>query len=183
MKTSRLRQAFPAAPRNSEGFTLLEALIALLVLSIGLLGLAALQARGLAYSHDAYVRSQATFLAYDIVERMRARRMQIADSTQVPAAMQAYTVTPTAGNFCGTAAEDASANNEVYCWQQRVKATGPGSQGLPNGQGTITQTAGAATATDPSDDIYQVTLQWTDRSLPLVSGQPQTSSQTWTFQP
>lgn len=183
MKTLRNRDVPLSAPHAVAGFTLLEALVALLVLSIGLLGLAALQARGIAYSHDAYVRSQATFLAYDIMERMRARRMGIADSTQVPAAMAAYTATPTAGSFCGTTAEDASANNEVYCWEQRVKATGPGAEGLPGGTGTISQTAGQATASDPSDDYYQVQLTWVDRSLPAVGGVSQKSTQTWTFQP
>ena len=57
--------------RRESGFSLIEVLVALLVLSIGLLGLAALQAQGLRFNHDAYVRTQATNLAYDIVDRMR----------------------------------------------------------------------------------------------------------------
>jgi type IV pilus assembly protein PilV len=55
-----------------RGFSLLEVLIALLVLSIGLLGLAALQAAGLRSSHGAYLSSQATLLAYDMADRVRA---------------------------------------------------------------------------------------------------------------
>ena len=46
---------------GSQGFSLMEVLVALLVLAIGLLGLAALQARGVKFNHDAYLRSQATF--------------------------------------------------------------------------------------------------------------------------
>jgi len=60
--------------RTSAGFTLIEVLIALLVLSIGLLGLAFLQGQGVKFNTDAYNRSQATLLAYDIMERMRANR-------------------------------------------------------------------------------------------------------------
>lgn len=60
--------------RLQSGITLIEILVALLVLSIGLLGLANLQAVGLRANHNAYLRSQATFLAYDIVDRMRANR-------------------------------------------------------------------------------------------------------------
>lgn len=60
--------------RRNAGFTLLEILIALLVLSIGLLGLAALQAATVQFNHSAFLRSQATNLAYDIVDRMRANR-------------------------------------------------------------------------------------------------------------
>jgi type IV pilus assembly protein PilV len=55
-----------------RGFTLLEVLIALLVLSIGLLGLAALQGVGLRSSQEAYLTSQASLLAYDLADRVRA---------------------------------------------------------------------------------------------------------------
>ncbi len=61
-----------SADRNVNGFSLLEVLIALLVLSIGLLGLAGLQGTGLRYNHSAYLRSQATFQTYDMADRMRA---------------------------------------------------------------------------------------------------------------
>jgi type IV pilus assembly protein PilV len=59
---------------RSAGFTLIEVLIAILVLAIGLLGLAAMQGAGLKYNTDAYQRTQATVLAYDIVDRMRANK-------------------------------------------------------------------------------------------------------------
>ena len=56
------------------GATLIEVLVAVLVLSIGLLGLAGLQVTSLQSNHSAYYRSQATLLAYDIADRMRANR-------------------------------------------------------------------------------------------------------------
>lgn len=59
---------------KTSGFSLMEVLVALLVLSVGLLGLAALQAVSLKTNHGAYQRTQATFLAYDIMDRMRANR-------------------------------------------------------------------------------------------------------------
>ena len=55
-----------------KGFTLLEVLIALFVLSIGLLGMAALQSIGLRSTHGAYLTSQAAVLAYDMADRIRA---------------------------------------------------------------------------------------------------------------
>jgi len=61
---------------KASGFSLLEVLIALLVLSIGLLGLAALQTVSLKANHGAYQRTQATFLAYDIIDRIRTNRNQ-----------------------------------------------------------------------------------------------------------
>ena len=60
--------------KHLSGFTLLEVMIALLVLSIGLLGIAALQANSLKVNHGAYQRSQAIFLAYDMMDRLRANR-------------------------------------------------------------------------------------------------------------
>ena len=59
---------------KSRGFTLLEILIAVGVLSIGLLGIAGLQALGQRSNHSAYLRSQATALAYDMIDRMRANK-------------------------------------------------------------------------------------------------------------
>jgi len=59
---------------STKGFTLIEVLIALIVLSIGLLGLASLQANGLRSNHSGYLRSQATIFAYEMTDRLRANR-------------------------------------------------------------------------------------------------------------
>jgi len=58
--------------RNNKGFTLLETLIALLVLSFGLLGLAGLQLKTLQSSHVSYQRGLANIIAADAVERLWA---------------------------------------------------------------------------------------------------------------
>jgi len=59
-------------PRRTSGFTLIEVLIAVLVLGIGLLGVAGLQSVALSMNQGSYVRTQATVLARDIADRMRA---------------------------------------------------------------------------------------------------------------
>ena len=58
-------------PKRSTGFTLLEILIAMLIVSIGLLGVATLQIRGQQFNQVSYFRTQATFLAYDLMDRIR----------------------------------------------------------------------------------------------------------------
>ena len=60
--------------RLSAGTTLLEALIALVVVSIGLLGVAALNARTLGAHRTALLRARAVLLAADMADRIRANR-------------------------------------------------------------------------------------------------------------
>ena len=57
---------------SGRGFTLVEVLVALVVLSIGLLGLAGLQSTGLQFNQGAVMRTHATQLIYDLSDRMRA---------------------------------------------------------------------------------------------------------------
>ena len=57
---------------SSRGFTMIEVLIAMVILAIGLLGLAALQAVGMRNNHSALSRFQATLSAYDMADRMRS---------------------------------------------------------------------------------------------------------------
>lgn len=68
------RMARILRPRHAAGFSLLEVLVALFVLSIGLLGLAALQTTGIKFNQQSYQRTQATLQAYEIIDRMRANR-------------------------------------------------------------------------------------------------------------
>ncbi|MBK1719528.1 type IV pilus modification protein PilV [Thiocystis violacea] len=63
---------FRANDKHQQGFTLIEVLIAALVLSIGLLGLAGLQAISQKLNYSAYQRSQAASLAYEIADAIRA---------------------------------------------------------------------------------------------------------------
>jgi len=58
-------------PKFSSGFTIMEVLVAMLVLTIGLMGVAGLQMRAQQFNYTAYFRSQATFLANDLMERIR----------------------------------------------------------------------------------------------------------------
>ncbi len=134
----RMRKQHPRfqPPARSAGFTLLEAMIALVVLSVGLLGLAGLQAQGLRFNHDAYVRSQGTILAYDMIERMRTN-----------AANAASYIGGAPATLCG--AGGSLAENDRACWHQIVAQT------LPGGSATITAGGGG---------LYDITLTWLDRS-------------------
>lgn len=131
---------------RDSGFTLIESLIALLVLSIGLLGVAAMQLSSLQANNGAFQRTQATFLAQDIADRMRANRRAALD-----------------GDYdmeYGDAAPGAPATvaeNDIALWKARLAATLPaGASGededAPDAQ--IVTNAAAATVT--------ITIRWDD---------------------
>ncbi|WP_419708503.1 type IV pilus modification protein PilV [Pseudomonas sp. NFX224] len=78
----------PWSKHAQDGMTLIEVLVALLILSIGLLGAAAFQLNALKYTDSARMTSQASFIAYDMMDRIRAN--SAADYTVTP---------PTSGNL------------------------------------------------------------------------------------
>ena len=55
-----------------QGMTLIEVLVALLILTVGLLGAAAVQINALKYTYSSRMTSQASFIAYDMMDRIRA---------------------------------------------------------------------------------------------------------------
>lgn len=135
--------------RNSHGFTLVEVLIALVVLSIGMLGIAAMLLNGLQSSRLALLRTQAVVLASDMGDRIRANRTggaayALASGTTLSAPAKACT---TAGQ-CSTS---EIATVDLYAWQQSVQRV------LPGATTAITVApVGALTS-----NTYTITITWT----------------------
>jgi len=133
---------------SSQGFTLIEVLIAVIVLAMGLLGFAALQALTLKDSQSSYHRSLATQLAYDIADRMRANHTAGATySTIDPTTASAQAGCKTTGGCTTT----EMAENDLYEWNQALGA-------LPIGTGSITAAAG----------VYTVDISWDDNKTGLA---------------
>lgn len=59
-------------PRRAAGFSMIELLVAVLVMGIGVLGITGLQMVSLQNNRDALLRAEATQLAYDMMDRIRA---------------------------------------------------------------------------------------------------------------
>jgi type IV pilus assembly protein PilV len=136
--------------RGQRGFTLVEMLVALVVLSIGLLGVAALQLMSLRSNYGSAMRSQATFLAYEIVDRMRANR--------TAALAGQYNVVLGANKTAGTVAGD-----DVIAWKQNIARTLPAvdNAGTPEvADGAISQ----------AGNIFTVTIRWNDYDDTGASG-------------
>jgi type IV pilus assembly protein PilV len=124
----------PSGPHRARGFTLVEAMVGLLVLSIGLVGIAGLQLAGLRASQSSAWRSQATYLSYDIIERMRLNPVNRRD----------YVV-----DLLETATPGDRATTDISEWKTRLAAA------LPGGDGTV-----ALAGVD--ETLVTVTVQWTD---------------------
>lgn len=130
---------------RNTGFTLVEVLVALFVLALGLLGLALLQTSGLRLTTNSYSRSQATYLAYDIIERMRANVAGLEAANYTVAntgaansivSSAAYTCNTTPGSCaCETAAcsgPAAVANYDLGQWYYRLDNLLPGARDAAN---------------------------------------------------
>lgn len=77
---------------SNKGFSLIEILVAVVVLSLGMLGIAALQMTAIRFNQSAQSRTQVTSLANDIIDKMRANPAFLASYTQaVPANATANT--------------------------------------------------------------------------------------------
>ena len=104
--------------KSEQGFTLIEVLIALVVLSIGLLGLAMLQLEGIKYNTDAYLRTQASVLAYEIIDRMKANSSAANAGSYVAAA--APTIETCGSTSAGCTDTATLAAYDLSVWYTRL---------------------------------------------------------------
>jgi type IV pilus assembly protein PilV len=120
-----------------RGFSLLEVLVAIVVLSIGLLGMAALQSYSIKNNQSAAFRSQAMNLAYGIIDNMRANRTGVLHAE--------YYTTYSEATPSGTTV----AKQDLINWKAAI------SNVLPQGQGQI----------DFPGTTVTVNIQWDDSRI------------------
>ncbi len=136
------RYARPFSGAPSKGFTLTEVLITVVIMAIGLLGLAGMQANSLKFNHSAYLRSQATNLAYDIVDRMRANRSA--------ALAGAYDIAVGGALPTGTAIADT----DLAQWKPALAAE------LPAGDGSVCRDVDGNLPCSGGGTYIIVSVQW-----------------------
>jgi len=133
------------------GFTLIEVMVSVFVLSVGILGVAGMQALSVKEAQNTYYRTQADMLVHDVLDRMRANRDAAQD---LSASSYAYDSSggATAKPACDTktASCDFSqmASYDLAQWWESVQASR-----LPNPLVRITRTNAA-------DSLYTVQLFW-----------------------
>ncbi len=131
---------------SQQGVSLIEVLVAVVILSIGLLGLAGLQAGGMRVGQGAMYRGLAAQYAYDMADRMRANMAAAKAGSYSLSLGATYPVT-----LSGTAV-----TNDVNDWMTRMRTV------LPAADGSIAVSGNTAT----------ITVQWDDRRASVRDANP-----------
>lgn len=152
-----------ARPAPARGMTLIETLVALVIMSVGLLGIAALQVESVKSARSATLRTKAVAFAVDMAEKMRANRVAtlagdyLVDAGDAGANRDCADDDEGGATVACTAAEMAA--HDVWLWKQRI--ANPQS-GLP----------GAAEATITTDDAanptFTIAIAWEENDSPQV---------------
>ena len=145
--------------RTNRGFSLVEVLIALIIMSVGMLGIAGLYVQSMQAGRTSMLRHHAVTLAGDIADRIRAN----------PTAGAAYAAAAGADNNCVAQNNDCDvaemAAHDIFLWQAQARDFLP-----PMGDGSQ-QVIVAFNAGNPSS--YQITIRWDeptpDNSVPQYS--------------
>jgi type IV pilus assembly protein PilV len=145
-----------------KGVGLIEVLVTMLILAVGLLGLAGLETQSLRYSHEAYLRTQTSVLAGDMIDRLRANSSIALTTNNYNFSL---TDTPTGlANACETAA-CSGANLAAYDfkqWRDEIESQ------LPGGGGSVTpSTINAAGWRE-----YTILIEFNGVSVDQGSGDP-----------
>lgn len=129
---------------RQSGFGLIEALVALFVFSIGLLGVIAMQANSLKDNRGALWQSQAVWAAYEIADRMRANIAGL-EVNEYDATDTATLPTDPLCILTGCTPADL-ADTDILEWAGNISA-------LPSGRGMITRTGSQ----------YEIKVMWDER--------------------
>ena len=150
--------------KKSQGFTLLEALIGFLILSIGMLGIASLQAVSLKAGKTSVYSSVAMMKVDELFESMRAN----------PTVLATYANAGVNNGCTGTknCTQTELAQDDVYWWEQNLKA------GLP---GAATTVVAITPAVAPSKmATIRIDITWSERNQDTSTGAPSSVSKTYT---
>jgi len=167
---------------RTRGFTLLEVLIALLIFSIGLLGMAGLLILSVKANHSAYLRTQATFLAQSMADRMRANMPRVWHddySTTYPAS-----ATDPCASGAACSRQDM-ATRDIALWSTQLTDL------LPNSSAEIAcePTAGVVISEEAQDNgapyagLCTLSITWSEASLNRGASGADAQSFVWVFQP
>ena len=134
--------------RFTAGFSLIEVLIALIIMSVGMLGIASLYVQSMQAGRTSLFRHNAVTLAGDVADRIRANRT----------AGATYANPTGADNGCIAGGSDCSADqmamHDILIWKQQAQDS------LPNGDVLIVYNNGVTPPT------YTIQVTWDEPGMP-----------------
>jgi type IV pilus assembly protein PilV len=167
---------------RQAGLTLVEVLVSLVILLVGLLGLAALMTNSQKAETESYQRAQALLLLQDMVSRINANRAVVACyAITTPGTGTPYlgTGADVSGLACGVGSVTANtrAIQDLVEWNDLLQGAGETSGGGGN-VGAMVGARGCITQNDAVNRIYTVSIAWQgltatkapDASLPCAAG-------------
>ncbi len=135
--------------QQQSGFSLVEVMIALVILSVGMLGIAGLYVQSLQAGRTSMFRHHAVTLAGDVADRIRANPRAAVAYNHVAAATGTDNGCVMGGVDCIPA---EMAANDIFLWQAQASDTLPG--------GTVSVVFAVAAGLNPP--TYQITVSWTE---------------------
>lgn len=142
---------------DQRGFSLIEILIALFVFAIGILTVAGLQVVSKRTNYEAVQRTTATYLAYDILERMRANPDEL--GSYVDVTLGAVRPAPATKCDAGNCSPKQLAEFDVWEWQQAIQGVAEQNDGLSTG-GLVNPTGCIDGPSAGGQDTYTITIAW-----------------------
>lgn len=156
--------------RRQGGFTLLEILIAIVIFSIGLLGIAGLQVAGMRFTHGSQLRSIAVAQAETMSDLMRANEFAVQSGYYNVQGNMPTSASPN----CAAAVCNAQqrATYDLVAWNQRVVGAPlqANADVLPSGAGVVCRDStpndgdSTAWACDNTGEVYAIKIQWVERT-------------------
>jgi len=158
---------FSRGKQQSKGFSIIELLIAVLVMAVGILGIAGLQVISLQQNRSALFRAEATQMSNDIMDRIRANPTAIYAPVLIGAVPDSSArdcnslecTPPQMAGFdiaswkCALNPENTDGDTYSICETLEITKTSVmSSSSLPQGAGSVTLTA----------TTYEITVQWVD---------------------
>lgn len=168
-------------PIRPRGFTLLEVLIAVLIFSIGLLGVAGLMVLSVRTNHSAYLRTQASFLAQSMADRMRAN---VGWAKQYNSDKYGSDLAGT-GDCTGDACSPEDlVKRDQEIWSQQLVDFLPSPEASIECTGVQLGAAGQVGAA-PFSGLCTMVIKWSEADLKKASGSavPEKQVFAWVFQP
>jgi len=164
-------------PKQQHGFSLLEVLLTVVLLSIGFLVAAKMQIQGLRSSQSSQLHAMALLLSSEMMDKMRSNPAGVENGSYSNKTTSTATALPCSTSGC---TPTQLASRDLFEWSTLfVDARGIGAKFSPTLPGTSATTPATGSISEPVNDVYTISVSW----LGFDDGQAVTESLSMKFIP